>query len=368
MRKLHILKLALITILSITLVATFSFVGCAQAEEAVEEVEEATEEAVEEVEEAAEEVEEEVEEAAEEVEEEAAEEPITIGFSVWTMEFTFFQNVEKGVRDACEDLGYEYIMIDQNADPTKMVQDLDSLVSQGVDAISVTPVDPGALGPAVQNARDAGIPVVCADIGKSGPVNALIISDNFEGGQLAAGYLDELLADNPDNTYKFGLGNLQPQWTYARERGEGFIDKSEELGYEIASEIIVDPPSAEGGYDTMQQIISAAPDIVGAFFSSGREAVGAAQAVEGAGEDIYVVGYNGDPEELQAIEDGILAGTILQQPYVIGYQSVEILKEILEEGAEYEDEVVPAPVKLVTPENLEEIAAELEERRGQPAY
>ena len=94
----------------------------------------------------------------------------TIGFSLWTMEYTFFQAIEKGVRDACKDLGYNYVMIDQNKDAAKMVNDLNSLVGQKVDGIVITPVDPGAIGPAVQKARDAKIPVVCADIGKSGPV------------------------------------------------------------------------------------------------------------------------------------------------------------------------------------------------------
>lgn len=358
MSRVKYFKIVLAVVVSLTLALTFSFVGCKKEAAPVEEEAAPTEEEV------AEEV-----AGEEEVAEEAApEEKITIGFSLWTMEFTFFQNLEKGVRDACSDFGYEYVMIDQNSDPTKMVQDINSLVGQGVTGIAITPVDPGAIGPAVENARNAGIPCVCADIGFSGPVNALIISDNYHGGELAAEYLHELLKDDPNNSWKFGLGNLKPQWTYARERGEGFRDKSEELGYEIASEIIVETPSAEGGYDTMQQIMSAAPDIVGAFFSRGREAVGAANAVQAAGKDIYVVGYNGDPEELQAIEDGILAATILQQPYIIGYQSVEILKEIIEEGAEYEQEIVPAPVELVTPDNLQEIAKELEERRGQPAY
>ncbi|MGQ9616651.1 MAG: substrate-binding domain-containing protein, partial [Spirochaetota bacterium] len=105
-------------------------------------------------------------------------EKIKIGFSLWTMEFTFFQNLEKGVKDACRDFGYDYVMIDQNSDPTKMVQDINALVGQKVTGIVITPVDPGAIGPAVQNARNAGIPVVCADIGKSGPVNALLISNN----------------------------------------------------------------------------------------------------------------------------------------------------------------------------------------------
>jgi ribose transport system substrate-binding protein len=295
-------------------------------------------------------------------------EGITIGFALWTMEYTFFQNLEAGVRGACEDFGYEYIMMDQNSDPQKMVQDINALVGQKVDGIVITPVDPGAIGPAVQNARDAGIPVTCADIGKTGPVNALLISNNYQGGQMAMEFIHEQVKDDPNNTWKVGVGRVQPQWTYARERGEGFMDKANELGYEVSSEIVVNPPSAEGGYDAMQQILSAAPDIVGVYFASGREAVGGANAVKATGKDIIVVGYNGDPEELQAIEDGVLHATVAQQPYFIGYDSVRILKEILEEGKEYEDAVVPVVVELLTPDNYKQWAAEAEKRRGIPAY
>ncbi len=366
MGKTKLLKIVLVSFVSLAFVFTFSFVGCAQVEEVIEEpIEDIIEDPIEDI---IEDPEEEPVPDEPDVEPMEVPEEITIGFSVWTMEFTFFQRVERGVRDAAEDYGFEYIMMDQQSDATKMVEDINTLVGMGVDAISITPVDPGAIGPAVQNARDAGIPVVCADIGFSGPVNALIISDNYLGGQLAAEYMHELLADAPDHSWEFGLGNLSPEWTYARQRGEGFRDKAEELGYEIASELIVDPPDAEGGFDTMQQIMSAAPDIVGAFFCSGREAVGAARAVEAAGEDILVVGYNGDPEELLAIQDGILAATILQLPYEIGYQSVEILYEILVEGAEYEQEEIGAPVELVTPENLDDIAAMIEETTGISAF
>ncbi len=303
-------------------------------------------------------------------EEEAAKEEgaITVGFSLWTMEYTFFQNVEKGVKDACAELGYEYIMIDQNADPTKMVQDINTLVGQGVDGIVITPVDPGAIGPAVQNARDAGIPVVCADIGKTGPVNALLISNNYEGGQMAMDYIDEKVKEMGLSTKKVGVGRVKPQWTYARNRGKGFIDRAEELGYEVAAELVVENPSAEGGYDTMQQIFSKAPDVVGVFFASGREAVGAANAIKASGKDTLVVGYNGDPEELQAIEDGVLDATVAQQPYFIGYESVMVMQEILEEGAEYEDAEIPVEVELLTPDNYKAWAEEAEARRGQPAY
>jgi ribose transport system substrate-binding protein len=336
MGKVKYLKVGLLVAICALMVVSFSFFGCAQQEAAP------TGAVV-----------------------TKSPEDITIGFSVWTMEFTFFQNIEKGVRDACEELGFEYVMIDQTSDATKMVQDMNALVGQGVDGIVITPVDPGAIGPAVTSARDAGIPVVCADIGKSGPVNALMISNNFKGGELAMEFIHGQLNDN---TLRLGLGNLQPQWTYARQRGEGFLSKALELGYDVASNIIVNPPSAEGGYDTMQQIISAVPDVAGVFFTSGREAVGAANAVEAEGRDIVVVGYNGDPEEFQAIRDGVLHATIQQDPYFIGYESVMLLKEILVDGASYENVEVPVDVALVTPDNYEEIAADILARTGNSAF
>ncbi len=276
----------------------------------------------------------------------------TIGFSVWTMEFTFFQAIEKGVRDGCKDLGYKYVMIDQNAKADKMVNDLNTLVGQKVDGIVVTPVDPGAIGPAVDKARKAGIPVVCADIGKTGPVNALLISNNNKGGQMAMEFIAKQLEAKGKKGAKVGVGTVQPQWTYARGRGDGFIAKAKELGYPVATELIVQDPTAQGGYDTMQQMMSAVPDLAAVFYCSGREAVGAANAIKAAGKDIIVVGYNGDPEEIQAMRDGIMAADIAQQPYNIGYESVKLLQKILA-GEKYEDAVVPVDVALLTPDTID---------------
>jgi ribose transport system substrate-binding protein len=137
--------------------------------------------------------------------------------------------------------------------------------------------------------------------------------------------------------------------------------KAKELGYTVASELVVQNPTAEGGYDTMQQMMSAVPDIAGVFYASGREAVGAANAIKAAGKNVVSMGYNGDPEEIQAIRDGVLAGTIAQQPYNIGYESVMLLKKIFA-GEEYEDAVVPVDVALLTPDTIDSFQAEYEKK------
>jgi ribose transport system substrate-binding protein len=114
--------------------------------------------------------------------------------------------------------------------------------------------------------------------------------------------------------------------------------------------------------------MSAAPDVIGVFFASGREAVGGANAVKASGKNIIVVGYNGDPEELQAIEDGVLHATVAQMPYFVGYESVKVLSTILEDGKEYNQDIIYVPVDLLTPENYKQWAADAEKRRGIPAY
>jgi ribose transport system substrate-binding protein len=175
---------------------------------------------------------------------------------------------------------------------------------------------------------------------------------DFKGGQMAMDFIDKTLKAKGVTSKKVGVGTVQPQWTYARGRGDGFIARAKELGYTVASELIVQDPTAQGGYDTMQQMLSAVPDLAAVFYCSGREAVGAANAIKAAGKPIVVVGYNGDPEEIQAMRDGIMAADIAQQPYNIGYESVVLMKKIFA-GEKYEDAVVPVEVALLTPDTID---------------
>ena len=176
---------------------------------------------------------------------------------------------------------------------------------------------------------------------------------------MAMDFIDKTLKAKGVKSKKVGVGTVQPQWTYARGRGDGFIARAKALGYTVSSELIVQPSDSQGGYDTMQQMLSAVPDIAAVFYCSGREAVGAANAIKAAGKDIVVVGYNGDPEEIQAMRDGIMAADIAQQPYNIGYASVKLMKDIFA-GKKYEDAVVPVDVALLTPDNLDKFQKDYE--------
>lgn len=284
----------------------------------------------------------------------------TIGFSVYDMQYEFFQTMEEGTREAVEEAGYEYILHDQKGDESEMVSGALALIDQGIDALIISPFKPDALGPIVARAKEAGIPVVVDDIGGGGTdYDAIVISDNFEGGVLAAEYLDEQLSAR-DAAKKVASIQCQADAVYAARRNEGFRQRIEELGYDVVAELSADS-QAEKAYTVMQDILSANPDVAGVFSCNDPMAVAAANAIEDAGsdpiEDITVVGFNADPEAIEAINADRLAGTIAQFPREMGHLSVELaVKVISGEEIQFdnpEDREVFAPVELVTAENVD---------------
>ena len=115
---------------------------------------------------------------------------IKVGFSVWDMQYEFFQAMEKGTRETAESLGWTFVLHDEKSDVNEMVTGATALLDE-VDVLIISPFKPDALGPIVSAAKAKGIPVIVDDIGGGGtPYDAIVISDNAGGGTLAAEFMD----------------------------------------------------------------------------------------------------------------------------------------------------------------------------------
>ncbi|MBP4136452.1 substrate-binding domain-containing protein, partial [Streptococcus agalactiae] len=107
----------------------------------------------------------------------------------------------KGVLDAA---GAKYISADAQSSAAKQLTDIESLISQGADAIIVLAQDSEAVGPAVAAAVAEGIPVVGYDRLIENPDAFYLTFDNKEVGRLqAAG----VYAVQPTGNYVFIKGN-----------------------------------------------------------------------------------------------------------------------------------------------------------------
>ena len=263
-----------------------------------------------------------------------------IGVSLLTKEHVFYRDLEKGLREAARKNGFELIINSGDWDLAKHQAQIENYIVQKVDAIIVCPVDSKGIGPAIQKANAAGIPVFTADIkAEGGRIVSQIASDNVAGGRLAAQYLSKLLG---------GKGEVaiidQPITQSVIDRVRGFTEELSKFP-EIR---VVARPSGDGVRDkamkAAEDLLQGFPNLAGVFGINDDSALGALAAVEAAGKKgIVIVGYDGIPEARQAILRGsALKADVVQYPLEIGSVTIETIARYLA------GESVPAdiPVKV----------------------
>lgn len=283
-----------------------------------------------------------------------------LGFSIFDMQYNFFQEMEKGTRDAAEELGYKYILHDQKSDPAQMVAGCENLITRGIDVLIISPFEPSALTPVVKKAKKHNIPVIINDIGGgNSQYDVIVISDCFGGGVMAAEYMDKMLKKRKNILKKVGIIKVDPGHIYAARRGAGFKKRIIELGYTVVSELCANDVRDQG-YRVTQDMMTANPDIEGIFCENDPMALGAVYAIrdkkKSAIDDILVVGFNADPEAIEAIKANHMAATIQQIPYEMGKKCVELATKILnKEKLKYTNDKlreITIPVKLITKEDI----------------
>jgi putative multiple sugar transport system substrate-binding protein len=109
-----------------------------------------------------------------------------------------------------EAAGYDTILQYAEDDIPTQLNQVENMVSQGVDALVVAAIDGTTLSNALANAAAAGIPVIAYDrlIRNSGDVSYYATFDNFQVGVLQGGYIEKALGlkegKGPFNVELFG--------------------------------------------------------------------------------------------------------------------------------------------------------------------
>jgi simple sugar transport system substrate-binding protein len=192
---------------------------------------------------------------------------------------------------------------------------IESMVTQGVKAIAITPTSPNVQD-ALQAAVDKGIKVVLIDNdipdwkGKS----SVVATDNLAGGKLAGQWLAQNLKPGGKIAILQGvLGNPSLQ-----ARVDGMVQA---LG-DAATVVAKTPTDCDQtkGLNAAQDILTANPDITAIYGACGPPITGALQAIKAAGKEgkLVVVGFDASPDELTAIEAGTESGSVAQFPAKMG--------------------------------------------------
>ncbi|MBP2475563.1 ABC-type sugar transport system substrate-binding protein [Crossiella equi] len=274
---------------------------------------------------------------------------IVIGFASSTLTNPFFLQLKEGVEQAQAEFGVRVVFMDANNDVTTQLTQVQSLISQRVKAILLNPVDTQQSGKMAAAAETARIPLVAVDRAVTGGrVISEVSSDNVQGGVDAAAALAKATGPGEVLHLQGLLGT-----SASRDRGEGF-----QQGLALRSSVrIAEQKSADfdraRGMAVTAQMLTAKPNVKGLFAENDDMALGAVQALgDKAGNEVKVVGFDGTPEALAAVNSGKLAATIAQQPKELGRQAVEQAVKYLR--GETVRNLIEIPVRVVTKANVQE--------------
>lgn len=268
----------------------------------------------------------------------------------------FWSVVQNGVADAAEDMGVtaEY-QAPQTYDLVAMSQLIDAAVASNPDGLVVSIPDAAALGPSIEAAVDAGIPVismnsgsdVAAELGVLNHVGQTEYEAGLGGGQrMAEAGVTKALCINQE------VGNVALD-----ERCRGFTDGITEAGGTVevlAVDAISDPTGAQ---QAIEAALQADPEINGMLALGPTGAAPAMAALESLGQTgtIKLATFDLSPEVLQAIVDGDVLFAIDQQQYLQGYLPIVLLTLYIKNLNTVANPVIMTGPGFVTADNAERV-------------
>jgi len=265
--------------------------------------------------------------------------------------------INSGAADAAKEAGANLVTVGPafQGDLSSQLEVFENLVSQGIDAIGVAPVDSSGIAPAVQAAMDAGIPVVAIDTGVNGAdVTSFVATDNFAVATIQGQEAANLVADGDKIIYVTGN---QAQST-GQERRDGFLK-----GFESArpnSEILVVPTEwnsdqAQAGVEALLNRHDDVKMVVNAWDGGTMGAKAALENLGYSAGDVKLVGFDGAVDAIEAMDNGWVHVDTAQMLYQMGYQGIKAA--IAAANGQSVEARIDTGTFLVTPETSAEYKA-----------
>ncbi|MEP7290247.1 MAG: substrate-binding domain-containing protein [Chloroflexota bacterium] len=232
----------------------------------------------------------------------------------------YWKDCYRGMQDAAEFLGVEATYTGATEyDITAAATVLEQVVAQQPTGILVTVINPEAIQPIINNAIDAGIPLVAFDA--DSPLSkrySFLGTGNRSAGVQAARYIGSIASPGKAAVITVpSQGNLL-------ERAQGFMDTitAEFPDLTVGDDLIVDNQNNSTDAATrLAALLQANSEITAVFSTNASAAVGAAQALREAGMtgSVAHIGFDYDEGTLDLIDSGDLGGTLAQGTWQMGF-------------------------------------------------
>jgi ribose transport system substrate-binding protein len=262
--------------------------------------------------------------------------PLRIAVIPKAIGFDFWEQVHKGA--VCAASKQNNVTITWNGvtaetNVTGQIDLLTSYITEHVNGLVYAATDAKALTQVTNQALKQNVPVVNIDSGTNPqPSNVpLFATDNVASAHKAA----DLLSQKLNGKGKVALIEFQPGSATNDQRASGF---KQELAKYPGMQLVADQPS-HSDYNTAltvaEDILTAHPDLNGIFAANEPSVLGAAEAARRIGKagKVVIVGWDAAPDEIKGVQAGIISDLVVQNPFRMGYDSVNAMVKIIRQHA-----------------------------------
>lgn len=278
---------------------------------------------------------------------------LVIGATMLSMQNEFIVNISDQMEKKAKELGVELIMVDAERSALNQVEQVESFIAQGVDAIVLNPCEVEASSPAVQKALAANIPIININSATSAAPTAFVGSDDVESGRIAMKHIAEKLGGKGNVFIIHGYMGQAAQ--LQRDKGAKEILKAYP-GIKLVAEQTAEWDRSKAMTLTENWIQSHGDKIDAIFAHNDEMGMGAVKALENAklNDKVVVVSIDAIADAVEAVKKGKLDATVFQNARVQGETAIETAVKIARKQA-FEKEVM-IPFKLITQANVAEAA------------
>ncbi|KQP64339.1 substrate-binding domain-containing protein [Nocardioides sp. Leaf285] len=290
--------------------------------------------------------------------EEAAADDQTATLVMSTLNNPFFVSVADGAEAGAQELGIDLsVQNANNSDQAALDLTVDA-VGRTPDVLIIDPVSSQGGTAMVEQANDAGVPVMAFDRAPDGgDLETFIGYDAVQAGKAGADALAEAVGEKGTVVEIQGIMGTN----VAQERSQGF---QEQIATYPGIEVVA-TQAAEfdrgTALDVMTNVLQANPDIDGVYAANDEMALGVVAALESRGlaGTVQVVGNDGIADALEAVGAGTMYATHAESPYSLGKEVMKIAAAIADGEEPGETKVLEGT--LVTKADVADFCATLED-------
>lgn len=301
----------------------------------------------------------------------------------------FWKIAETGAQAAAKDFNAEVtVIMPPEATAVVQKQKVEDLLTAGVEAVAISPLDADNQVDWLNSIADR-VPMITHDSDAPASKRLMYIGmDNYVGGRMCGELLKEAVPDG--GKVIIAIGRLEQDNSKYRRQGviDELLDRKRSADYykdqpdawdpadiEIAGDrytilpTITDQGKPEVALAKAEDALNTYTDIKAMVGLFGYNPPAIYQALRKADQlgKIAMIGFDENDVTLQAVKDGDCIGTVVQNPFEYGYQSVEVLTRLLrgDEAAIPDSKYIDIAPRKITADNVDEFWDDLRAKKGQ---